>query len=1476
MEAAPGCRTPEQPRAPGPRRGRAAAASPRDKRNAGPCQICLAMPEIGNTEPSYSGTSWERICPVHHCPIPASPRLGEDHLPSSSHTLGPVSTQSNGRVPSSSQDLQQHHPYYPCNQQEPQGSFGLPLLPGHGERPILCSHLSSSDPTPVSHQDASEAPWKQWSPGQRRPVQHHIVTVRHDKAFRMPKSYSQLVAEWPVAVLVLCSVTAVVCTMAGLLVGNLPDFSEPLMGFEPRDTDIGRKLVVWRNMESHTGYKKTLSLSPYAEEKSYDETGISREQKAAQGEQEVRTRRMVEQTYGADGFFCGPPKKSYSQLVFMSTTAGSLWNLQAIQSMCQMEQDKIRSHVHFRDLCQRTEANECCPSWSLGNYIAVLYNRSSCLEITQGDISHTLALLRACAPDYHKGILTPSCIGSEPGRQKHTQCAQIPEKCTHFNAIYQLLHFLVDRDFLSPQTMEYQVPSLKYSMLFLPTRKGASMMGIYLDNLQSWDLFDNYTSITGMDLGLKQKLFQHYLLLDTKYPVLAILAIFLGISFYLRSVFITLMVLLAFVSSLTISYFLYKVAFRFTYFPFINLTAVVILSSICANHTFVFFDLWNLSKSQNPSAGLSQWVSHTMHHFGYLTLASCFTTGAAFYASYISNITAIRCFAAYMGTSVLASLLLMVTWLPSSAVLYERYIAAACLYKPEDYWNKTGHKRAALSLHYILGGLQNMLSETSKLLFEKLLPCGVIKFRYIWICWFAALAIGGAYISCSNPKLKLPTLETSSVQVFRLSHPFERYDSEYCHQFMFQRLEHGEGQRMPVTIIWGILPVDNGDHFNPKSNGTLVTDVTFTIQTPDAQKWLLEFCQKVKTKTFYYPDTEQKSTVCFMEEFLRWMGSRQCSQQDHSFNLCCNQFSFPYGSEVFLHCIKMMLLEQDREGAGMYDLGLRFDREGDLAALVLQFQTVYHYSFNYSKAKQFYEEIDLWLREEIKTAPVGLQNGWFTSKLELYNLQHSLSTETMVVMGLSIAVSFVVLLLTTWNVLLSVFSVTAIAGTVLVTVGLLVLLEWQLNAVESLFISAAVGLSVDFTVNYCISYHLCPHSDRLSRVAFSLKQMSCATAMAASALFSAGVIMLPATVLVYRKLGIFIMMIKCISCGFASFFFQSLCCFFGPEKNCGQILWPCAHTMKDYSDESGLNGNFACGGSEKQSRLRKVQESNTANEQYELQPLSRKLSDSFDNSTSTSKLSNRLSEDTQAEDIRSPRIGMQPSLKRQRQNLQETLGEQQTGLCRCPALQTSSPYKHSSSEAEMHRERLCGDCHCWKYCPKAWDVSGLDHIQTDDVKEEGQLNKSQCSSDTAQQQSDYTSDNSHLPAADTYKTHRCLCSLGSSFDMLNISSETSISDFEQGLKLAESASSCPDVLELSDSYSQTERGYLNGKRDTLRLDLRETVFDVSPAASQQNSSSWKNRFGLGSEGPVVLPNSQPGMPDVWIKRSSAPSSGYNS
>ncbi|KAG8449664.1 hypothetical protein GDO86_016344 [Hymenochirus boettgeri] len=1418
-----------------------ASAHEQERKGVPGCSFC--PPCQGRSEDVLTGLS-------------ESPSFLRDRLPSSSSYCDqPTPSRSNGGVASHSGAINQDTHCCQCSQKECKANYLIPQQPCHEHKGIQCSHHSSTIPSTEASHHAADCLFKQWTNDRTsvQPMQHHVVTV----------SYSQLITEWPVPVLAIWLLLMLLCTLAGLLVGQMPDFSEPLKGFEPRDTEIGRKLVTWSNMQSNTGYNKPLSIYPLHEKNSLDDVELNQgSQKLFHSRRETRKRRMVEQEDGVEDYFCGPPDERYSQLVFMSKTAGSLWNLKAIQSMCRIEKEKIRSHHSFTELCEHSSTKECCPSWSLGNYIAVLYNRSSCMEITQSDISHTLVLLRSCAPDYHRGALTPSCIGARSERTKHAQCAKVPEKCTRSSAVYHLLHFLVDRDFLSPQTTDYQVPSLKYSLLFLPARKGSSMMNIYLDNLESWDLFDNYTSITGMDLGLKQKLFQHYLALDTVYPVLAVLAIFLSIYFYLRSVFITFMMLISVIGSLLISFFLYKLVFRMTFFPFVNLIAVIILSSICANHTFVFFDLWNINKTQSPAAGLMQWVSQTMHHFGYLMMVSCLTTGAAFYASYMSSVTSVRCFAIYMGSSVLVFMAFTLTWLPATIVVFERYIAVNCTYKPE-YWHST-HRRYFLFLSQRFKGLQNTLSETSKLIFEKLLPCGVIKFRYIWICWFGALAVGGAYIACVSPQLRLPSSEMSSVQVFRLSHPFERYDAEYCHQFMFERSEHGEGQHMPVTIIWGIVPTDNGDHLSPKANGTLIKDATFTIRNADNQRWLLEFCQKVKNQSFYYSNQDKKSNICFMEDFHRWMESRQCSQSDQSLNLCCNHVSFPYNSDILFHCIKMMVTERRVDGTETFDSGPRFDNEGNLVALVLEFQAVYHYSFNFSKTKKFYNTLNQWLMNEIKNAPLGLQNGWFTSKLSLYNLQHTLSTEIMVVASFSIAISFVVLLLTTWNVLLSLFAVTAIGGSVMVTTGLLVLLEWQLNVMEALLISAAVGLSVDFTVNYCISYHLCPHQDRLSRVAFSLKQLSCATAMGASTMFSAGVIMLPATVLAYRKLGIFIMMIKCISCGFSSFFFQSLCCFFGPEKNCGQILWPCASVIKEYPNEPRLNGTFVCGGKEKHTRTRKGKESNTENEQYELQPLARNLSDSFDNSTCTSRLSKHpsmVSEDMQLSDDKCSKPGLQHMHKAESESLQANAISQETVFSECPAIQTSSPYRQGSFDMEREaQEEPCRSCICHRMNNLNGTIikhnsveSGHCHIQPSNLI------------DPADRETKAMVCPEHK-SIQKYECSRCLCSMGSSFDALD-SNETCISDIEHSSRLAETTSCSPDILNEPSSPCHEERGHLNGKRETLRLTLRETVFD-----SPTTSSAWKTQSCHRSENSIVLPNSKPDLPDVWIKRSSEPNS----
>ncbi|KAM6915507.1 protein dispatched homolog 1 [Xenentodon cancila] len=1048
----------------------------------------------------------------------------------------------------------------PCGQQECSLFKGTGPEPGSGPHPgttsscpcclSACTYSHSPHPSsPLSLHHQHHQRWQEHLQNQT-----HAPGISPARPFRFPKSYAELIADWPVVVLGVCTVLIVVCALVGVLVPDLPDFSDPLLGFEPRGTAIGQRLVTWNNMVKNTGYKATLANYPF---KYADEQAKNHQEPRWPEDPFDREKRQAEWDFSKE-FFCDVPGDSYSRLVFTSAEGKNLWNIQAIKSMCNQDNTRVRSHRDYWSLCQRTNDALCCPSWTLGNYIAVLSNRSSCQKITERDVSHTLKILRSCSKYYHNGTLGPDCWDMALRRKDQLKCANVPRKCTKYNAVYQILHFLVDKDFLSPKNLEHPPLVLKYSMLFSPTEKGESMMNIYLDNFENWNSSDGITTVTGIEFGIKHDLFQDYLLTDTVYPAIAIGIVLLVMCVYTRSVFITLMTIIAIISSLIVSYFLYRMVFNFEFFPFMNLTALIILVGIGADDAFVLCDVWNYTKFDKPHAELAETVGVTLQHAALSMFVTSFTTAAAFYANYVSNITAIRCFGVYAGTAILVNYILMVTWLPAVVVLHERYL-------PHMFpCSGPEHQQRSFCTQMFWAGLCQKaskclftVSEASRIFFEKVLPCIVIKLRYLWLFWFLAITVGGAYVVCVNPKMKLPSLELAEFQVFRSSHPFERYDSEYKKLFMFERVHHGEDLHMPITIIWGVTPVDNGDPLNPKNKGKLILDSSFNIASPASQLWILNFCQKLRNQSFVFQSEEQDFTSCFIETFKQWMENQDC--EEASVYPCCSQSTFPYKQDVFELCIKRAIMELDRSTSYHLDSktpGPRFDINDTIRAIVLEFQSTYLFTLAYEKMYQFYREVDAWITEELRHAPAGLSHGWFVSNLEFYDLQDSLSDGTLVAMALSVAVAFSVMLLTTWNIIISLYAILSIAGTIFVTVGSLVLLGWELNVLESVTISVAVGLSVDFAVHYGVAYRLAPEPDREGKVIFSLSRMGSAIAMAALTTFVAGAMMMPSTVLAYTQLGTFMMLIMCISWAFATFFFQCMCRCLGPQGTCGQIPLP--------------------------------------------------------------------------------------------------------------------------------------------------------------------------------------------------------------------------------------------------------------------------------------------------------------------------------
>lgn len=1053
----------------------------------------------------------------------------------------------------------------------------------------------------------------------------------------------------------------------------------------------------------------------------------------------------------------------------------------------------------------------------------------------------------------------------------------MPPHCKQSRVVFQILHFLVDKDFLSPQTVGYQIPTLKYSLLFLPIRKGEHTMEMYMNGLESKDLTHDNTTITGIDFGIKQTLFKYYLARDSIYPILAMGALLVTMLLYLHSAFVVAVSAVAIAGSLLTSYFCYKVVFHLSFFPLVNLLAGVVLLGSCSNHVFIFTDAWNLQLSQNPPASLEKRLNRTLQEAGCLILASGLMSSATFFSGYLSSITAIRCFSVYLGTASFISCAAALVWLPCAFVVRERSTEASsasaaaqgwrpCCFKATGgFWDTSSRRKCLFVVEQKLREMRRGLADTSNLLFMKILPCGVVKFRYIWVCCFAVLAAGGTYMSCVDPGMKLPTLDGRAPQLFRSSHPFERYDAEYRHMFMFERQRNGEDKPVTLALVWGVQPVDNGDQFDPRSNGSLVFDADFSMSRPEEQVWLRDLCGRVQNLSFYDPPSPEDGgltdNVCLVEQLISWLSLRECSEADYSSNSCCSDALFPYPPAVFEDCLSAMLAERHAKGHLAHG-GLYFQPDGRLAALVLAFRTTYLYSFNFSRTSLAYTDIHTWFNREISGAPVGLQNGWFVSNLTLFDLQQSLSSEVLLVAGFSVALTLASLLLTTWNIPLSIYGTVAVGGSVVVTVSLFVLLEWQLSGTEALFVASAAGLSVDFIANYCISYSMAPHSDKIGKVAHSTKRMGCPVAIVSGAFFSMGILMLPSTALLFRKLGIFLFLVKCVACGFATFFFQSLCCCCGPQTTCAKLSLPCCSDHSDAtlascsaaeaasSQGSTANGAYAkprtrrsydrsAGGflypnhrlqSHKQTGLGGGGRSKP--EQYELQPLAYRLSDSFENSTCTSKLSNR------------PSILSDEIVYCGKDAGRDSMDLDSEEMCAQPppALQTSSPYRGKT--AGLEQEDAATDKLLCRAC--LGQPGGLKHWSNTSFS-------SSCSlEETIISHTMETTDQPSLCKEEEISGDR-VCSNNqevsfqsqSSCEGLEDSNETCLSDTEPG----------PSSMQQESEEMCLQPGHLNGRREMLRLSLKETVYETGSKGRLSHSQDV-----------VILPNSKPDLPDVWIKR----------
>ncbi|XP_038077701.1 protein dispatched homolog 1-like [Patiria miniata] len=1070
-------------------------------------------------------------------------------------------------------------------------------------------------------------------------------SLRHRCCF----GYARLISQHPI---LLCLIILLCITASGLLaflLYDLPDFVDPVAGFEPRGTAISQRSVTWQNMLDQTGAGQLLSVypvhgsrHPYSQTKQppvhstssnasinsttatstpltltavpdTTQTSVDEIQAVASGDDDDSSSSSSDWRGPYDGelpfgavdanepFFCFNPSREYARMVFEPIHSGNLLTLHGLQSMCQLEEASVRQHLQFMRSCYTNRKGECCPSWSIGNYVALLNNRSSCAEITAGDVAETLELLQKCSHFYRSRTLLPDCWETREWRPCPTN---IHQDCIRYDAVYSIMHYLADVEFLSvekPNNVRVQ-----NAMVILPVHAGNDMREVYEDIFQDKEVENSEVRVTGLFFNLKYDLFGEHLTAEALYPCLGVVIIILLMWIYIGSLFITVMTVLSMAMSLILAYFLYRVVFGIPFFPFMNLTTVILLVGIGADDAFVYCDIWKRTRLDHVNTPHVLVVLDTLRHAAVSMFVTSLTTASAFFANTISSITSIKCFGIFAGTTILVNCFFTVTWLPAVVTIYDHYFDGFSSLRKDtrEYrtykWKHLWCTRIVCYVHKI----KYAVSEWSRIFFDKILPCVVVKLRYMWLLTLSTLTLGGFILIFLNPKLQLPTLP--EFQLFRSLHPFERYDFIYKDMFWFEKVNSTGSQgyaHLPLTIVWGIQPKDNGNPLDPDNHGTITFDETFNLALPDSQQWLMKFCARLRNHTFYFPTSGLQFKNCFIENFKTWMQSRNCLDPEtgESHRPCCQESAFPYSQDVFKTCLKeavSVLYHEFPVAFSKYTPGPRFSGPKDkIVAAIVEFDSTQTFTYSFEQIKSFWTRFDAWVNSEMKNAPPAMQHGWFTSFLDFYDLQDNLAHGTPIALGMSIIISTCVMFVTTQNLLISLYAILSISGTICVTIGALVLLGWQLNILESVILSVAVGLSVDFTVHYGVAYRIAPEKDRESRVVFSLGRMGSAITMAALTTFVAGALMMPSAILSYTQMGTFLMLIMSISWVFSTFYFQSLCRTIGPEGSLGQFLLPgstcCAqrkNTIRAVEDSEVIHSHSS--------------EVPSSGESHELEPLS--------------------------------------------------------------------------------------------------------------------------------------------------------------------------------------------------------------------------------------------------------------------------------
>lgn len=644
--------------------------------------------------------------------------------------------------------------------------------------------------------------------------------------------------------------------------------------------------------------------------------------------------------------------------------------------------------------------------------------------------------------------------------------------------------------------------------------------------------------------GLQQELFSEAAFEDFMWATFSFASVGIYIALHTKSTFIAIIGMLEITFTIWLAYFFYRCVFQITYFTGIHFLAAFLLLGIGADDVFVFVDAFKQSEHMSTiSHSLLKRLEYTSLRASKAVLITSLTTTVAFLATTSSRVMPISTFGIYASLCIFLLYWVNVVIMPPTLILWDRLRTkekerkSAAIIDSSRKTNEDGDEIDVKQLRwiekYFNGFHTNMLK----------------KYSYLNLFLFLAIVTVGIYF-CT--KLEPPIQEEN---YFPPEHMFSEYRS--LMDLNSNDSPYGASSQdyvAGVNIVWGLKGMDlsGTDRWNPEDIGTVVYEDSFDMSSPEAQLHAYKVCQDVKNATCF-------AEACENGKLIRH-GEARCFIDDFKLALESVNKPFPLPKEDFLpELIKWSSLESTmnkyRDQIGLFPQG-----DGSLKLKYVAFE--YNSTFTPPKSQilteAVYKEWEHFMKQANENAPPGMEKGfqatdfawtWMVTQKELVEGVKLGVTLVMVI-------AFVVINVSTLNVVVSIGAILAIGGIVVTTMGygVQLIMKFPLGVAESIATVILIGFSMDYCLHLAGAYVASKKATREDRTRESLTEMGVSvTAGALTTVFSA--VFLFGTVLTFfQKFAFIIIFTIGGSWLWSTIFFSSFCMVFGPEGDYGEWL----------------------------------------------------------------------------------------------------------------------------------------------------------------------------------------------------------------------------------------------------------------------------------------------------------------------------------